>query len=248
VSIYAVNGKTPVAAWIPSRDTAGNGTTTLTDLVGSNNGTLTNMDAATDWVADTGAGGVRALDFDGVNDNVSIPDSLVHKPEIVSVSCWAFARNTSAGLIVFKGNTRDTFFEAYAISSFGSQFYAVVSNSSGVQTIVAPTRTLNTWHHLILVFARPTLSMFYNGSLFGSATHDYPIDYNTTPLTIGKTTRVSASVFPFNGRIDDIRIFNTALTADDAAYLYNNGNGRGRINSITPRRRRDQAIYEGSSL
>jgi hypothetical protein len=26
------------------------------------------MDAATDWVADTGAGGVRALDFDGVNE------------------------------------------------------------------------------------------------------------------------------------------------------------------------------------
>ena len=47
MTIYAVNGKEPVAAWIPSLDTAGNGTTTLTDLVGSNNGTLTNMDAAT---------------------------------------------------------------------------------------------------------------------------------------------------------------------------------------------------------
>lgn len=70
MSIYAVNGKEPIAAWIPSLDTAGNGTTTLTDLVGSNHGTLTNMDAATDWVADTGAGGVRALDFDGVNDHV----------------------------------------------------------------------------------------------------------------------------------------------------------------------------------
>ena len=40
--------------WCPSLDDAGNGTTTLTDLSGNgNHGTLTNMDPATDWVADT---------------------------------------------------------------------------------------------------------------------------------------------------------------------------------------------------
>ena len=57
-----------LAWWCPSLDETGNGTTTLYDLVGSVNGTLTNMDASTDWVADTASGGVRCLDFDGTND------------------------------------------------------------------------------------------------------------------------------------------------------------------------------------
>ena len=95
MSLYAVNGKEQIAAWIPSLDTAGNGTTTLTDLVGSNDGTLTNMDAA-DWVADTDAGGVRALDFDGTNDRV-IGALGAHQTalnsNVFSVSIWGFVRS-----------------------------------------------------------------------------------------------------------------------------------------------------------
>ena len=44
-----------VGWWCPSLDDTGNGTVTLNDLSGSgDDGTLTNMDAATDWVSDTG--------------------------------------------------------------------------------------------------------------------------------------------------------------------------------------------------
>jgi hypothetical protein len=56
-----------IAALCPSEDSAGDGTTTLTDFTGVSNGVLTNMDAATDWVTDDGK---RCLDFDGSNDHV----------------------------------------------------------------------------------------------------------------------------------------------------------------------------------
>jgi hypothetical protein len=56
-----------IAALCPSKDTSGDGTTTLTDFTEVSDGTLTNMDAASDWVTDDGK---RALDFDGSNDYV----------------------------------------------------------------------------------------------------------------------------------------------------------------------------------
>jgi hypothetical protein len=61
----AVNGKMPIVAWIPSRDDAGNGTTTLNDL-GNNSvdGSFVGLPTSA-WVANTDAGGVRALDFTG---------------------------------------------------------------------------------------------------------------------------------------------------------------------------------------
>ena len=81
MSLYAVNGKEPVAAWIPSLDTAGNGTTTLTDLVGSNNGTLTNMDAATDSL--TGAAVAQATVYasDPANSPVMAADRSTYTPQ-----------------------------------------------------------------------------------------------------------------------------------------------------------------------
>ena len=103
MSIFAVNGKVPVAVWCPSRDTLGNGTTTLTDLVGSSNGTLTNMDPATDWVSDTDAGGIRALDFDGSDDFVSLGNTTSLTSTAFSVSFWmrwnGVDANVNRGLI-----------------------------------------------------------------------------------------------------------------------------------------------------
>lgn len=56
-----------VAALCPSEDGDNDGTTTVKDFSLVSNATLTNMDAATDWVTDDGK---RALDFDGSNDYV----------------------------------------------------------------------------------------------------------------------------------------------------------------------------------
>jgi hypothetical protein len=55
-----------VAALCPSEDGDNDGTTTVKDFALVSNATLTNMDAATDWVTDDGK---RALDFDGTNDH-----------------------------------------------------------------------------------------------------------------------------------------------------------------------------------
>lgn len=57
-----------VAALCPSRDTTGDGTTTLTDFAAGANGTATNMAViANNWVTDDGQ---RCIEVDGVNDYV----------------------------------------------------------------------------------------------------------------------------------------------------------------------------------
>jgi hypothetical protein len=83
----SVLGTAPVAAWCPSLDTAGNGTTTLTDLVGGSNGTLTNMVPASDWTDD--GSGLWSLDFDGSNDYVAL-SSGVALGTLHSVSEWVY--------------------------------------------------------------------------------------------------------------------------------------------------------------
>ena len=248
MTIYAVNGKEPVAAWIPSLDTAGNGTTTLSDSVGSNNGTLTNMDAATDWVADTDNGGVRALDFDGSNDRV-VATGIGITSSVFSVSLWV--RRTIVGGV----------FPRFIDISDGTSTYQILSDDgsggsgqlttkhtqfqAGLTSTKWGTIGNGTWSHVVTVVnsITGTVSLYLNGvavsGTAGGVTGSRPA---ANTLILGTRTDVS-SITTLNGRLDDIRIWNQSLDATDAAYLYNSGNGRGRVGSTTIRRQqRSQQI------
>jgi len=232
MSIYAVNGKIPVAAWIPSRDTAGNGTSTLTDLVGGNNGTLTNMDAATDWVADTGAGGVSALDFDGVNDRVITVDGAnLSIAGNLSMSLWC-TTTTTTGLQVIAGRTDEaaSFPQNYAIIRDGNLWRAGMKTGVIYPYVTGGTAVINQWVHLVLVKTATDLLIYFNNAATSIVAAGTPDTSGTQRMMIGAqhSSAVTALKF-FSGRIDDVRLFNTALTASDVAVLYNAGNGRGSI-------------------
>lgn len=230
MAIYAVNGKEPVAAWIPSLDTAGNGTTTLTDLVGSNNGTLTNMDAATDWVADTDSGGVRALDFDGTDDYVNTgftPSTAIGTLNSWAISIWI--KQTSA-----KNNAR------IIANSVTTRWYLSTSTTvvfwgwgSTFSTSTNLTLSFGNWQHVVVTYNSTTgnILCFLAGSLVATNVYSGDGAFASNTTQIGN---ILESPIPFNGSIDDVRVFSTALDADDASYLYNSGNGRGRVVEPAP--------------
>jgi hypothetical protein len=237
VTIYAVNGKEPIYAWIPSLDTAGNGTTTLSDLVSNRPGTLTNMDAATDWVADTDAGGVRAVDFDGSNDSVATAGNLtignavslsfwIKTPAAVTTTKIVFELtpnyNNAAGFIVT--------LEAGSLMAFG---HRGAPDGYTVGTIAFPGH--GGWHHIVLNLERKSagigdLSAFVNGASVSvtPAVVDNLISGNYAIARFFMMSRNTNS-FHTAGRLDDIRMFSVASVLADVQYLYKNGNGRGRL-------------------
>lgn len=242
MSIYGVNGKNPIAAWIPSRDDAGNGTATLNDLVGSNNGTLTNMDAATDWVVDTGAGGVRALDFDGVNDSVNAGTSAgVVSGDKLTVSFWLFLRRaiTTTQLIVFKNDAAAI--GNYGFWTFNSLFHFWVDTTTATRSARTAAISTNQWVFVSGVYDGAIIRLYINGASVATTAQTGNIRTFDRNLHFGS---LSAS-FPTDCRLDDIRIWNQSLNATDVSDLYAGGNGRGIIlgGVQQTRRRRDLGGY-----
>ena len=217
MSLYGVNGKEPIAAWIPSRDDTGNGTTTLNDLVGSNNGTLTNMDAASGWVADTDAGGVRALDFDGVNDFVTMgsPASL-RLNSTVTVSAWVLPRSTSQLGIAVHGSGAQVYF-GLVFSAASNQKLSFWN--SGSAAITAPsTSALNQWHHFVGVRSASGLELFVDGHSVATAAGSTGTGIASNLMVLGQFG--SFAGYKSSSRKDDIRIWDQALNATDASDLY----------------------------
>ena len=71
--------------------------TTSTDLTSnSNDGTMTNMDASSDWVSNTLFAQDYALDLDGTNDYVSITENSAFKPtSALTLSAWIYINDWS---------------------------------------------------------------------------------------------------------------------------------------------------------
>ncbi len=241
----AVNGKTPAEAYCPSRDTAGNGTTTLTGLVAGNNGTLTNMDPSTDWVDDTSAGGTKALDFDGSNDYVTVPHNSVLNPgsSAFSISCWIKPPNSNQfGPIIQKRNSDGGIGQVYALAVAGDAFNQLVGKKvsmtllwSGV-SIVRSFRTADdvadgNWHHVVGIWTGSAIQIWVDG-VNKSLVSEFSAGTPSTAMSpsgafrLGVNTTSSGSYY--TGRQDDIRLFHGyQLDSADIASLYASGVGRG---------------------
>lgn len=244
MSIYAVNSKEPIAAWIPSLDTAGNGTTTLTDLVGSTNGTLTNFaltGSTSNWVADTTAGGVRCLDSDGTNDRVALgnPSSL-NLTTVGGVSAWFLSENINHAIIIQKCDY-NTDRNGWSLVS-RSTVRLLLANTSTTQSLTA-AYSQNTWTHVIGTWDASNMYLYVNGSLAASAARTVtPTPSGSSATICGETDWGGAYR---NGRVDDMRVFSVLLDSTDAAYLWNSGAGRGRVSVSPDARRRRQSVFGG---
>ena len=190
--------------------------TTASDASGNgHNGTLSNMDPATDWVTGRVAGG---LDFDGVNDYVNIGNSFSPNGAI-TVCAWV--KPSSNGVdrqIVSKGfDGTKTQWELKTTSAGGLvSFRHWAPGAVGVQSI--HTLVPGVWTHLTGTYDGATWKIYWNGVLDNqnAASGQVPTTKN---LYIGAVDINGTPGQFWRGVIDDVRIYNRALAAAEIAAL-----------------------------
>jgi hypothetical protein len=229
VSIYAVNGKEPIAAWIESLDPEPITSSKATDLVGTAHGTLTSMDLTADPDTarrpDTNAGGTRALVFDGNNDYVILPINLSGLPKL-TVSMWVQSGNSPAMYFSYSGSGQEsTDIILFATSTLLS---IQVNNGSDGGANVAYTPSGSTWRHICFVFdgtltgAANRLKLYVDGSQQTLSFSYSPPATTGSPMSpqcnLARYHAFPAGFF-MSGRQDDVRIWFDALDATDVNYL-----------------------------
>ena len=205
-----------VGAWCPSLGATGY---TLLDRSGyGNHGTLTNMDAGTDWV-----GGPRGpvLDFDGVNDFIEVPNSsyLNFETNDFSVSGWFYVKTiTGVYSSFFSENNpgpgaRQFWFRQETLTGV---IRFATEDSSGLTSTqtTAGAITINQWMHLAVRRASTELAIFKNGSLLSSATGSIRNVSSPSSFVIARQ-----SVSYLIGLADDIKAYNRALTPAEIRLL-----------------------------
>jgi len=208
-----------VAALCPSQDTTGDGTTTLTDFATVSNGTLTNMDAATDWVTDDSK---RCLDFDGTNDHVITDCTPVGGAKRLAFAI-KFRRLATTGNGVFAGI-------ANAISGSVNNRFIVYHYSDGNLYCNFDGTNVGYFAFALTDVAWHSLVIHYDGSQTGNAnrlkmwldgvaktlTFMGTIPAQLTTITAGRLLLgvvSDSSALYGRSRIDDVRV-NLRLWSD----------------------------------
>ncbi|MFB3819491.1 MAG: N,N-dimethylformamidase beta subunit family domain-containing protein, partial [Candidatus Methylomirabilales bacterium] len=185
--------------------------TTVADSSGSNNpGTV----SGAAWTASGRYG--AALTFDGVNDRVNVNDSAsLDLTTGMTLEAWVYPTALSGWRTVAL-KERGTGGLAYALYAHDNAprpaAYINTGTNSDISVTGPAALPLSTWSHLAATYDGATLRLYVNGAQVGSRAVAGSIRTSTSPFRIGGNAPWGEY---FAGRIDEVRVYNRALTATE---------------------------------
>jgi len=179
----------------------------------------------------------NALFFDGNNDALT-GDISGLELDTFSYSIWVkFEDYPTTGNLVFLmnvgGSTKDAGLNLannYAgYTGFSGFSYAVNGTSYNYTTGTLPSK--GAWHHLVVSRASDKIQLYLDGTLAGTSAAVGLADYSGSNLSFSVGARVGTSNF-FKGFVDDIRIYNRPVTAQEVTELFTIANGVSELSSF----------------
>jgi hypothetical protein len=209
------------------------GSSIVTDYAGyDNNGVIETMDVNVWWTA--GHDG-NALDFEG--GTVRVPDAAQLKPlRQVSVSAWikySEEQDETARVLAKGADNKETYvlkvdeddelrFAVYDGNDYDpcDDEYAEYQADSGEDALER-----NEWIHVAGTYDGNTVKCYINGEVVGTNDDANAIGFlsqDTNDLFIGNYDQGGR---PFEGIIDDVRVYNYGLSLEEVRYLATDGTG-----------------------
>ncbi len=171
-----------------------------------------------------------AYAFDGYDDEITVSAALA--PNVttsVTFSAWFRLEYEvppyDTGVILKKGQYLVD--GTYNIGVGTTSGCSIAVNAGGVNRQVFDTTTVNldTWRHVVGVYNGSSLSLYVDGHLKGSTPASGVLSSNASPLCIGNDYLKGVGEGTYiKGKIDEVRVYDRALTSNEVDQLYNVGN------------------------
>ena len=183
------------------------------DKIGNNHGTL-NGNVDCNVVGKYG----KACSFDGVDDSIRIPSSIITSSNQVSFGFWINMSNQiSNWKRILSDQTNGI--NLYFASTGTDGLYGEIGNSVSGWIMQAPDLTDQIWHHITLVANSDdgSITSYFDGVLQSTQSSGFS-EITLDDLYIGQ---YYSSIYYLNGTIDEVMIFNKSLSEEEVEALYN---------------------------
>jgi hypothetical protein len=166
----------------------------------------------------TNVGGIinGAYNFNGTSNFISLnSEGLPYGSSPGTISAWGKTNTISAGFQWLISYGSPTLSQARFVGLSNSTFYFGGYGND----VTFPGAQVNEWFHICGVYDGTTAYLYINGNLVSSAAKSW----NTVQSVARIGRQVNTASEYFNGVIDDVKIFNRALTAEEIKIEYNYG-------------------------
>jgi len=178
----------------------------------------------------------KAASFNGSSSKISLGNQTFFNAGDYSVSFWLNNQgNDSNYQIIMSQRTSSDAGSPINISMYGVSYgsndgklYFAVGGSYFVSNTVL---SKNTWYHLVFtIVAGGNMNIYVDGVLDSNSTTESTTRPTPTTQNLAIGANGSNTDYPFNGLIDQVRFFNTALTQSQVTEL---ARGEPKYNGIT---------------
>jgi hypothetical protein len=176
-------------------------------------------------VADRNGNASSAYEFDGINDFIRTYNGLYIYPAEISVSVWFYlndlnppsSQQNQYDLISTFPGCGDQLLLKFETSQNGNY---IAQNSIGFCS--TPFNQSNSWHHICVTSSEIHGSkIFIDGNFVGqSYFHTTPIAICSNYINFGRQ-EIYGGIGYLNGKLDDVGLWNRALTQQEITNLYN---------------------------
>lgn len=225
-SLFPSNG---LVAWFPfngnTNDESGNGNNAINEGANLTSNRFDQTNSAYDF-------DLNNASFSKKNDQISIPYNSVYNSNLLSVSIWLQPRS-----YYWTGNALHWSIPIcrYENGSFSNTIWGVkytdISVSAFIRNSVnshltvenSQTLNLNNWSNIIFTYDGSVLKLYINGVLKSQVAGQISnINSNVkSGITIGEFNESNGYWYYTDGKIDDVGIWNRALSQQEITNVYN---------------------------
>lgn len=197
----------------------------------NNNGSLVNGAAiitashTQSFPTDLSANFNNAANFNGESQYISVPYKSSLTPSRLTLSFWlkTIEQTTASNWNgVLGGAGGSGYSQGIRFLDYNNRLGWQINfgDASPIFGYATGTLPVGQWIHIALSYDGQNVKIYRNGQPSTPVAETRPINWVTSGnLTIG------FAQFGFNGQLDDIRVYNRALTSSEVATLFNSGNG-----------------------
>ena len=161
-----------------------------------------------------------ALDFDGSNDYVTTPiDVDLQAMPSTTWSGWIKPTGVSGWQIIF--GMEDAGWDRFLIIENGGLGLSMGHTNNRWAT--GASVTAGVWQHVVVVYDNGAMRFYFNGTAYATSTTEGNHSSAGTFTIGGNQSHAPANYY--RGLIDEVAVWNEALTAAEITTLYNSGSG-----------------------
>lgn len=154
-----------------------------------------------------------ALEFDGVDDYVEIPDNpSISELNELSLSAWIRPSQLGPWIAVIEKAVHEDWSYGFFIESDATLSLEICQKGNVLVCCIGDFKVeVGTWYHIACTYDGSMGRLYVDGKLEGEMPASGPVNITTYPLTIGCRNGQSF----FAGTIDEVTLWNKAVTLEE---------------------------------